>query len=126
MTTTRESVLHAFVDAVVARDFGRARDQLHPEINFRGMTPNRSWEADGPDGVEQALRTWMDNSEREVEHIDATEITEIEDTVRAGWRVQGGGAGGPFVFEQQVYAREREGRVGWLRVMCSGPRPLGG
>jgi len=61
-----------------------------------------------------------------VEHIAATEVTNIEDTVRAGWRVQGVGTGGPFVFEQQVYAREREGRVGWLRVMCSGPRPLGG
>lgn len=50
MSAAPETVLHAFVDAVVARDFARARDQLHPEIDFRGMTPNRIWEADGPDG----------------------------------------------------------------------------
>jgi hypothetical protein len=90
------------------------------------MTPNRIWEADGPEGVEQALRTWLDHPERQVEHIDATEVSDIEDTVRAGWRVRGGGTGGPFVFEQQVYARERDGQVGWLRVMCTGPRPSGG
>jgi len=124
MTVTRESVLHAFVDAVVARDFGRARDQLHTEVDFRGMTPNRVWEAGDPAGVEQALLTWMDNPEREVERIDATDTTEVADTFRAGWRVHGRGAGGPFVFEQQMYARERDGRVGWLRVMCTGPRPL--
>lgn len=121
-----QTVLHAFVDAVLARDFARAKGQLHPEVDFRGMTPNRIWEADGPKGVEQVLRTWLDNEEREVEHIEATEVRDIEDTVRAGWRVRGGGAGGPFVFEQQVYARERDGQVGWLRVMCTGPRPTGG
>lgn len=121
-----QTALHAFVDAVLARDFVGARDQLHPEIDFRGMTPSRIWEADDPEGVEQALRTWLDNPERQVERIDATEVSAVEDTVRAGWRVRGDGTGGPFVFEQQVYARERDGQVGWLRVMCTGPRPSGG
>ncbi len=126
MPAAPATVLHAFVDAVVARDFARARDHVHPEIDFRGMTPNRIWEADGPEGVERALRTWLDHADRQVERIAATENIEIEDTLRAGWRVQGGGTGGPFVFEQQAYARERDGQVGWLRVMCTGPRPLGG
>ncbi|MBA2346672.1 MAG: hypothetical protein H0V81_00095 [Solirubrobacterales bacterium] len=125
MSAAPKTVLHAFVEAVVARDFVRARDQLHPEIDFRGMTPNRIWEASGPQEVEQALRTWIDNPERQVEHIAATDVTDIEDTMRAGWRVQGDGSGGPFVFEQQLYARERDGQLGWLRVMCTGPRPLG-
>lgn len=61
-----------------------------------------------------------------MEHIAATEVTGVEDTLRAGWRVQGSGSGGLFVCEQQVYARERDDQVGWLRVMCTGPRPLGG
>ena len=60
-----------------------------------------------------------------MEHIAATEVTNIEDTVRAGWRVQGVGTGGPFVFEQQVYSRERDGQVAWLRVMCTARAPLG-
>ncbi len=117
--------LHAFVDAVVARDFAGAKAQLHPEVDFRGMTPNRIWEADGPEEVEQALRTWLDNPERQVEHIDATEVSDVADTLQAGWRVRGGGSGGRFVFEQRMYARERDGQVGWLRVMCTGPRPSG-
>jgi hypothetical protein len=48
----------------------------------------------------------------------------IEDTERVGWLVHGtAGPGGPFVFEQQVYVRERDGRIAWLRVICSGMRP---
>ena len=31
---------------------------------------------------------------------------------------------GRFVVEQQAYLEERDGRIGWMRVMCSGFRPL--
>ena len=33
---------------------GLVRGLLHPEVEFRGMTPSRYWEADDPDTVEQA------------------------------------------------------------------------
>jgi hypothetical protein len=117
--------VNAFVDAVVARDFARAQSLLTPEVDFRGMTPNRIWEADGPADVEHALRMWLDNPARDVKRIDALESGQIQDTVRTGWQAHGTGEDGPFVFEQQVYARERAGRVNWLRVMCTGPRPAG-
>ena len=125
MPATQTDAVTAFVDAVVARDFARARRLLHPEVDFRGMTPSRIWEAEGPADVENALRMWLDNPARDVERVDALETGEIQDTVRTGWVVQGTGADGPFVFEQQVDARERDGRVEWLRVMCTGPRPAG-
>jgi hypothetical protein len=123
MPATR--TVNAFVDAVVRRDFPRAQSFLHPDVDFRGMTPNRIWEADGPADVENVLRTWLDDPEENVERIDALETAEIQDTVRTGWLVHATGADGPFVFEQQVYARENDGRVDWLRIMCSGPRPAG-
>ncbi len=122
MSATHADAVNAFVDAVVARDFAEAQRLLHPEVDFRGMTPNRIWEAEGPADVESALRMWLDNPARDVERVDAIETGEIQDTVRTGWLVHGTGADGPFVFEQQVYARERDGRVDWLRVMCTGPR----
>lgn len=61
-----------------------------------------------------------------MERIDPAGAEEIEDTVRTGWRVAGEGMDGPFVFEQLAYLRERDGQVGWLRVMCTGPRPAAG
>jgi hypothetical protein len=30
---------------------------------------------------------------------------------------------GPFVVEQLAYFTERDGRIDWLRVLCSGMRP---
>ncbi|HEY7934219.1 MAG TPA: hypothetical protein VID48_10385 [Solirubrobacteraceae bacterium] len=113
------------VDAILARDFSRARGLLHPNIDFRAMTPNRVWEASDPDGVEEVLRAWFEHPEREVERVDPIEVASVEDTMRVGWRVYGTGADGPFVYEQQAYVREDAGRILWLRVMCSGPRPAG-
>jgi hypothetical protein len=125
MTAVPASVTVEFVDAILARDFSRARSLLDPAIDFRAMTPNRVWEADSPTGVEEVLRAWFEHPERDVERVDPTEPASVEDTVRVGWRVHGSAADGPFVYEQQAYVREQEGKVIWLRVMCSGPRPAG-
>ena len=110
------------VDAVVTRDFAGARALLAPDVEFRSMTPSRFWEADEPEGVEAALRAWLDDPGREVDRIEPTQPGAVQDTVRMGWRVSGTRAEGAFVFEQQAFARERDGRIVWLRVMCSGPR----
>lgn len=123
--TRTDTATRAFVDAIVARDFARARGLLHPAIDFRGMTPKRVWEADGPAGVEEALRAWFENPERDVERVERAEQSgAVADTQRVGWRVHGTGVDGAFVFEQLAYIREHDGRVAWLRVMCSGPRPV--
>lgn len=89
MPATQTGVVNAFVDAVVARDFARAQSLLHPEVDFRGMTPSRIWEAEGPADVENALRMWLDNPARDVKRVDALETGEIQDTVRTGWLVHG-------------------------------------
>ncbi|MEA2125847.1 MAG: hypothetical protein QOI80_2629 [Solirubrobacteraceae bacterium] len=119
------NVARALVEAIVARQVGRAADLLHPEIDFRAMTPNRVWEAEGREGVETILRQWFEDPDEEIHRIEATETVAIEDTLRVGWLVHISDADGPHVFEQQAYVRERDGRVGWLRVMCSGWIPLG-
>jgi len=117
------SAVSCLVEAVVARDLERARGLLHPEIDFRGMTPRQIWEAEDPAGVEDVLRQWLDDPDEEVASVEATDPVHVEDTVRVGWRVHARDRDGPFVFEQQVYAREQDGQIVWLRVMCSGPRP---
>jgi hypothetical protein len=125
MAVVPASATGGFVDAIIARDFARARGLLNRDIDFRAMTPNRFWEASSPEDVEQVLRAWFEHPEREVDRVEPIEPASVEDTVRTGWRVYGRGADGPFVYEQQAYAREHDGQVVWLRVMCSGPRPAG-
>jgi len=123
MSTTRQTIAAELVDAIVSRDFERARGLLDADVDFRAMTPNRIWEGDDPAGVEDVLRAWLADPEEEIDRVEATEPVTVEDTQRVGWRVRGRGADGPFVFEQQAYLRESGGRIGWLRIMCSGTRP---
>ena len=122
-TTVASSAAAAFAEAILARDFVRATALLHPEIDFRAMTPNRVWEAENPAGVEDVLREWLVDPDDDVEDISATDPAVIENTTRVGWLVRMRDAEGPQIFEQQAYVRERDGQIGWMRVMCSGAIP---
>jgi SnoaL-like domain len=126
MRTVPANVTEEFLEAILARDFTRTRGLLHADIDFRAMTPSRVWEGDGPAGVEKVLRAWFEHPERDVERVEPTEPASVEDTVRLGWRVYGIGADGPFVYEQQAFLRADGEQIVWLRVMCSGPRPVRG
>jgi len=125
MSSVPVSVVDEFLDAILARDLSRVPSLLHQDIDFRAMTPNRVWEGEHPAGVEEVLRSWFEHPERDVEGLEPTESSSVADTLRVGWRVHGQGADGPFLYEQQAYVREQNGRIVWLRIMCSGPRPVG-
>jgi hypothetical protein len=124
MTTVETGIAGALVDAIVARDVSRAVELLHPEIDFRAMTPNRIWEGEGPAGVEAVLRAWFEDPDEEIHAIEATEPVTLGGTLRVGWLVRISDADGPHLFEQQAYVRERDGLIGWMRVICSGWVPL--
>lgn len=116
----------AFADALAAKDFDRIRDLLHPEIEFRGLTPRRNWEASDPDTVIGAvLRTWFEGSD-EIEELEKLETDAFADRERVGYRFRVRNPEGLFRVEQQVYLSERDGRIGWMRVVCSGFRPVEG
>lgn len=113
----------AFARAVADKDHGALRALLHPQVDFRGMTPGRVWEADGPEDVVAAVARWFDDADV-VEAVEALETEAFADRQRAGYRFRVRNADGLHVVEQQAYLSERDGRIGWLRVMCSGFRPV--
>lgn len=122
---TTSSAIDELVGAIVARDLPRAASLMAPDVDFRAMTPRRIWEADGPAGVEDVLRAWLADPDEQITAVEPTEPLRVEDTLRVGWRVHGRDREGAFVYEQQAYAREQDGHVVWLRVMCTGPRRPG-
>jgi hypothetical protein len=124
MITTAPGVATALTEAIVAQDLQAAVALLDPEIDFRAMTPNRIWEAQDPAGVEGVLREWFEDPDEDVHGVEATAPVPIQGTVRVGWLVHISDADGPHVFEQQAYVRERDGRIAWMRVICSGWIPL--
>jgi hypothetical protein len=120
MNAAASGVAGVFVDAIVAQDVAGAVALLHPEIDFRAMTPNRIWEAEGPAGVEAVFREWFEDPDEDVQGIEATEPVSIQGMVRVGWLVRISDVEGAHVFEQQAYVRERDAQIGWMRVMCTG------
>jgi hypothetical protein len=53
---TTASLGAAFATALAAKDFDGVRDLLHPEVDFRGLTPRRAWEATDAETVCSGFR----------------------------------------------------------------------
>jgi hypothetical protein len=113
----------AYAEAFAAKDYDRFRALAHPEIDFRGLTPNRFWEAHDPETViTEILRQWLelDDEVRALEHVETGTVADRE---RVGYRLSVENPDGRFVVEQQAYLAELDGRISWMRVVCSGFRP---
>jgi len=116
----------SFAAALALKDFDRVRDLLHPEIDFRGLTPRRFWEGEDPDAVVSgAVRVWFEDSDEILELLHV-ETGAFADRERVGYRFLVRNPEGLFEVEQQAYISERDGRIGWMRVLCSGYRPVEG
>jgi hypothetical protein len=114
-----------FARALAAKDRARLLELIHPEVDFRGMTPGRSWEANDADGViALMLESWFEDSD-EIEALVGLDGDVVADRERVGYRFVVNNPDGRFVVEQTAYLAERDGRIGWMRVVCSGFRPVG-
>jgi hypothetical protein len=114
-----------FARALAAKDYGRIRELLHPEIDFRGMTPSRTWEAgDAETVISAVLREWFEDSD-EIEALERLESDAFSDRERVGYRFSVRNPKGRFLVEQQAYLAGQDGRIEWMRVLCSGFRPVG-
>jgi hypothetical protein len=114
----------SFAAALAAKDFDRIGELLHPEIDFRGLTPSRIWEAgDAETVIGAVLRQWFDDSD-EIEELLSVDTDAFADRERVGYRFRIRNPEGLFEVEQQVFIGEREGRIGWMRSLCSGFRPV--
>ena len=113
----------AFARALAAKDFERVRELVDAGVDFRGLTPNRSWEAIGPEAlVGEVLTRWFEPSDR-IETVERLETDAFADLEHVAYGFSGRNASGPFVVEQQAYFTARDGRIDWLRILCSGFRP---
>ena len=124
MTVSQANSLGAeFARALAAKDFDRVARLLHPEIDFRAMTPRKVWEAADPEEVVAGvLREWFEDSD-EIRSLEHLETDSFADRERVGYRFAVSNPEGSFLVEQQAYISPRDGRIGWMRVLCAGYRP---
>ena len=113
-----------FAEALAAKDTATLTELLAPDIDFKALTPRKFWDSDSTTGVLEVL---FDNWFEEQDHIEGVEITEgdpVADTAHVAYRLAVTTPDGPHVVEQQAYFRAEDGRIGYLRVLCSGYRPV--
>jgi hypothetical protein len=121
-TESATSLGREFAEALARKDFDRIASIVDPEVDFRGLTPRRAWEASSSeDLVANVLTSWLEDSD----HID--ELLEIEsgsfaDCERITYAFRGHDEKGSFVVEQHAYFTERGGHIDWMRVLCTGFR----
>src|SRR5215208_4450544 len=98
-----------FARAFAGKDAARMRELLHPEVDFKGLTPSRSWDAADADAVVDILfGSWLEDSDH-VEALEAVEDDAVADRERVGYRCRVTNPDGRFVFEQQAYLEPRDG-----------------
>ena len=113
----------AFAEALARKDSADLAAVLDTEIDFRGLTPGRSWEATGVDGVlDVVLGHWFEESD-EIEQVVLIDTDAFADRQRVAYRFDVRNPDGKFVVEQQAYYSARNGQIAWMRALCSGLRP---
>lgn len=119
-SASADTIGRAFAHAIARRDFAELGDLLHPDVEFRALTPRRTWEPAGHDAALEMLRTWFGDCQ--VEEVERVDATAVGDRSHLAYRFTGQRPAGPFVIEQQAYYTEREGQIDWIRILCSGFR----
>jgi ketosteroid isomerase-like protein len=117
------SLGRSFAEILSRKAFSELLTVLHPDVDFFGMTPRTSWLASSAkELVEEILPMWFEQPD-EVQEVISIETDAFSDCHRVSYRFRGRNPDGPFVVEEQAYYTVREGRIGWLRILCSGFRP---
>jgi len=112
-----------FARAIADKDTRRMLDLLAADIDFRAMTPSRTWEAANPEEVVAIIfGHWFEDTDV-IDSLEAVQADSFADRERAGYRLSVSNPEGRFLVEQQAYISERNGQIAWLRVLCSGYRP---
>lgn len=115
-----------FATALAAKDEAALRAVLAEDLDFRGLTPGRPWEAGDSDQViDVLLGHWFEPSDRIESLLEVTDGDDVADVHRVSYRLAVRNADGLHVVEQQAYYRGAD-RIDQLRMLCSGFRRIEG
>ena len=122
-TTRTETLGVRLARAIAAKDEAALRAVLADDVDFRGLTPGRTWEGSGPDAVvETVFGSWFEPDDEIERVVDVSERDDVADTSHVSYRFDLATPKGAYVAEQQAYYRGTDA-IEHLRVMCSGFRP---
>jgi hypothetical protein len=116
---------HQFTAALAARDAAGLRALFGREVDFRGLTPGRVWEAGTPEALvdDVILGSWFAPDDV-IERIESVQDSRVSTRTRIAYRLRVRNPEGTFTVEQQAFCDLTDGKITWLRVLCSGFVPV--
>jgi hypothetical protein len=115
-----------FAQALAKKDQQGLLDVFDPEIDFRGLTPGRFWEATSATAVvdDIILGAWFEADDH-IDSLEDVQLGAVADRDRVSYLLRVSNPDGVHLVEQQAYFGVENGRINWLRILCSGYRPIG-
>jgi hypothetical protein len=123
--TSESDLAHRFTAALAARDAGTLRSLFGAQVDFRALTPGQVWEAGTPEALvnDVILGSWFEPSDV-IQRIESVQHGRVGTRTRIGYRLRVQNPIGTFTVEQQAFCDLVDGRITWLRLLCSGFVPV--
>jgi len=119
--TAHRSLGVKLAHSIARHDFAEVAELLHPEIEFRALTPRRAWEPTTREEVVDLLRAWFGDCD--IQDVLRVDTDTIGGRLHVTYRYGGERPDGPFLIEQQAYYDETDGQISLIRLLCSGFQP---
>jgi hypothetical protein len=114
-----------FARALAGKDVDRLVELFADPLDFQALTPGRHWQtASARQAVEDFVLGHWFAPEDEIRSLLSVETAEVGDRERVTYRLAVTNPDGDFVVEQQAYYSVDESRISWIRMLCSGYRPM--
>ncbi|MFY0405685.1 hypothetical protein [Solicola sp. PLA-1-18] len=114
-----------FAAALAAKDRDELCDVLAADVDFHGMTPGRTWSAPSSAALvdDVLLGAWFEPTDR-ITDLVSVETHAVMDRTHLTYQLTVLNVDGLHLVEQTAYLTESAGRIDWMRLMCSGFRPV--
>ena len=90
------------------------------------MTPSRFWEASSARALvdDILLGAWFEATDH-IDSLEDVQLGSVADRSRVSYLLRVSNPDGVYLVEQQAYFGVENGRISWLRILCSGYRAIG-
>jgi hypothetical protein len=114
-----------FAQALAQQDTDALCAVLADTVDFQALTPRRHWQAStGRQAAEEIiLGMWFDAG-TQILDLCSVVTGRVADREHVAYRMRVREDGDDYLVEQQAYYRTEGPRISWMRILCSGFRPI--